>query len=311
MNNLPKVALVLSSGGARGIAHIGVIQELERLGYEIGSICGSSIGAVIGGLYAAGKLNEYRDWICSLDRMDVFNLMDFNIRSFGFIKGEKVFKHMAEWLKNINIEDLGIPFSCIGTDIYNRKEHVFTEGNLLKAVRASVAIPGILPPVKYPTGYIFDGGVSNPIPINRIQKNKNDLLIAVDLNAFVPNFKKEFNTLVKNTNKKLNTTDNSRLGRLKMLFQNAIIPMQKGDDTKTKDTPSYFSVMNGMFDMMQEQISRFTIETYPPDILVKIPRDICSTFEFHRSNYLIELGKSEIQKALTVSLGSNSLISDQ
>lgn len=311
MNNLPKVALVLSSGGARGIAHIGVIQELEKLGYEISSICGSSIGAVIGGLYAAGKLNEYKDWICSLDRMDVFNLMDFNIRSFGFIKGEKVFKHMADWLENINIEDLRMPFTCIATDIYNRKEQIFNEGNLLKAIRASVAIPGMLPPVEYPSGYFFDGGVSNPIPINRIKRTENDLLIAVDLNAFVPNFKNEIKISSKNLHKNSKTADDSRLGRLKMVFQNAILPIQSGVPKKTKENPSYFSVMNGMFDMMQEQISSYTIEAYPPDILVKIPRDICSTFEFHRSNYLVELGKTEIRKALNISENSIPLISDQ
>ncbi|RLD54901.1 MAG: hypothetical protein DRJ01_17410, partial [Bacteroidetes bacterium] len=145
---MKNVALVLSGGGARGIAHIGVIEELEKQGFEIKSISGTSMGALVGGVYAVGKMQEYKNWIYTLDKFDVFKLVDFNVGIQGLIKGDRVFNKMKEFISDRNIEDLEIFYTAVAADIINNKEVVFTEGSVYNAVRASVAIPTVFTPVK-------------------------------------------------------------------------------------------------------------------------------------------------------------------
>ena len=147
-----KVALVLSGGGARGIAHIGVIEALEEQEFEISSVAGTSMGALIGGIYALGKLEVYKDWLCTLDKMKVFALIDFTLSGQGFIKGDKVFHKMRELIADANIEDLKIPYTAVAADILNKKEVVFTKGSVLDAIRASIAIPTVFTPVKLENG---------------------------------------------------------------------------------------------------------------------------------------------------------------
>jgi len=162
------VSLVLSSGGARGLAHVGVIEELEHRGYVIAEIAGCSAGALVGGMYAAGKLPEFKDWICNLDRVDVFSLMDFTFSSRGFIKGEKVYQALKRVVPDQNIEELSIRFSCNAVDVNSGKEHVFTQGSLYKAIRASGSIPSVFIPAKAEKQHFIDGGVLNPVPISLI-----------------------------------------------------------------------------------------------------------------------------------------------
>ena len=178
-----RVALVLSSGGARGMAHIGVIEELEKHGFKISSVAGSSIGAVIGGIYAAGELDAYTKWMKNLQKLDVYKLMDFSISTQGFIKGEKVFKELKSFIPDRNIEELNIPFAALAADPRNRKERVFKKGSLYKAMRASVAIPGVVLPGRINDLDLVDGGVVNPIPVDHVQREKDDILVVVDLNS--------------------------------------------------------------------------------------------------------------------------------
>jgi NTE family protein len=194
------VSLVLSSGGARGMAHIGAIEALEESGYEIVSIAGSSAGALIGGMYATGKLPKFKDWICNLDKIDVFSLMDFTISSRGFIKGDKVFGELKKLIADCHIEDLNIPFVCTAVEIPSGKEHVFRKGSLYAAIRASVSIPTVLTPAKIHGKEYIDGGILNPIPLSLLPKEKRgEIVLAVDLNgpkeAFV-NFIEEKNKII-------------------------------------------------------------------------------------------------------------------
>ncbi len=177
-----RVALVLGSGGARGYAHIGVIEELERRGYEITCIAGCSMGAVVGGIYAAGKLPEYRAWIESLDYLDVLRLVDVSF-SLGMMRGEKVFGRIREILGEVNIEDLAIPFTAVATDLTNQQEIWFQEGDLHQAMRASAAIPSIFTPVLQDQRTLVDGGLLNPLPIVPVVSSHSDLIVAVNLNA--------------------------------------------------------------------------------------------------------------------------------
>lgn len=177
-----RVALVLGSGGARGYAHIGVIEELERRGYDIACIAGCSMGAVVGGIYAAGKLPQYRAWIESLDYLDVLQLVDVSFR-LGAIRGEKVFGQIREIVGEINIEDLRIPYTAVATDLTNQQEIWFQEGNLHSAMRASAAIPSLFTPVVQGNRTLVDGGLLNPLPIVPVVSSHCDLIVAVNLNS--------------------------------------------------------------------------------------------------------------------------------
>ncbi len=177
-----RVALVLGSGGARGYAHIGVIEELERRGYDIACIAGCSMGAVVGGVYAAGKLKQYREWIESLDYLDVLRLVDVSFR-LGAIRGEKVFGQIREIVGEINIEDLKIPYTAVATDLTHQQEIWFQEGCLHQAMRASAAIPSLFTPVMQGNRMLVDGGLLNPLPIVPVVSSHCDLIVAVNLNS--------------------------------------------------------------------------------------------------------------------------------
>ncbi|MDR9874074.1 patatin-like phospholipase family protein [Pseudomonas allii] len=203
-----RVALVLGSGGARGYAHIGVIEEIERRGYDIACIAGCSMGAVVGGIYAAGKLDEYRNWIESLDYLDVLRLVDVSFR-LGAIRGEKVFGQIRKIVGEINIEELRIPYTAVATDLTNQQEIWFQEGCLHQAMRASAAIPSLFTPVMQGNRMLVDGGLLNPLPIVPVVSSHCDLIIAVNLNATnqkhyqlpviqrPPAFKSRFNNLAR------------------------------------------------------------------------------------------------------------------
>lgn len=177
-----RVALVLGSGGARGYAHIGVIEEIERRGYDIACIAGCSMGAVIGGIYAAGKLDAYRNWIESLDYLDVLRLVDVSFR-LGAIRGDKVFGQIRKIVGDINIEQLRIPYTAVAADLTNQQEIWFQEGCLHQAMRASAAIPSLFTPVMQGNRMLVDGGILNPLPIVPVVSSHCDLIIAVNLNA--------------------------------------------------------------------------------------------------------------------------------
>ncbi len=276
-----QVALVLSSGGARGVAHIGVIEALLENDFEITSISGSSMGAVVGGVYAAGKLPEFKEWISNLDRLDVFKLMDFTFSTQGFVRGEKVFNEMKKFIDDEEIENLSIPLSVIATDIVNKREVVFKKGKLFTALRASAAIPSVLKPSLIDGVELVDGGVLNPIPIGYVKRKKDDILVVSDVNA--------------NASGKLKKPEPKEENKFTDLLEkwNSFFP----SDSKQKRL-SYFDLVANSVDLMQDRISDLILEINKPDILVKISRNVCGTFEFYRAAELIEYGKKEFNKSL-------------
>lgn len=209
-----RVALVLGSGGARGYAHIGVIEEIEKRGYEISCIAGCSMGAVVGGIYSAGKLAQYREWIESLDYLDVLRLVDVSFR-LGAIRGEKVFGQIRKIVGDVNIEDLRIPYTAVATDLTNQQEIWFQEGCLHQAMRASAAIPSLFTPVMQGNRMLVDGGLLNPLPIVPVVSSHCDLIIAVNLNSTnqrhyqlpviqrPPAFKSRFDSLINSLGSRL------------------------------------------------------------------------------------------------------------
>jgi NTE family protein len=177
------VALVLSSGGARGMAHIGVIDKLEENGFNITSVAGASMGALVGAFHASGDLQAYKEWILNLDKFDLFKLFDFTFSTQGFIKGEKVFKELKTFISDKKIEELPIPYVAVATDARHHKEIVIDKGSMYDAIRASVAIPTVLTPLYKDDMELIDGGVLNPLPINRIKRHDDDLLVVVNVSA--------------------------------------------------------------------------------------------------------------------------------
>ncbi|MFN8250883.1 MAG: patatin-like phospholipase family protein [Ferruginibacter sp.] len=259
-----KVHLVLGSGGARGIAHIGVIEMLQSAGYEIASITGCSMGAVVGGMYCAGSLQLYKDWLCTLTKTSVFSLFDFTFTKQGFVKGEKVLGKLKELAGDHEIENLPVPFTAVATDMMHKKEIHFTKGNLYKALRASICIPGIFTPVADEQHLMVDGGVLNPLPLNLVKKQPGEKIIAVNLNGAMP------------------------------------LPAGQQLTNGKPSSLSIISLLNNSYDLTQDRLTELMIQLFPPDILVEIPRNTCTAFEFYRAAELIEAGKQAWTKKILV-----------
>lgn len=177
------VALVLSSGGAKGLAHIGAIEELETHGYHISSIAGCSMGALIGGVYAAGKLEEFREWMKTVDKKKMLELTDFSLSLNHLVKGKKIIEAIMEFVPDVAIEDLPIPFCVVATDLKAGKEVLITKGSLFQAIRASISIPSFYEPVQRDGMILVDGGIVNPTPLNRVQRQPEDILVGIDVSG--------------------------------------------------------------------------------------------------------------------------------
>ncbi len=286
------VSLVLSSGGSKGLAQIGVINELEKQGFQISSVSGSSIGSVIGGMYAMGKLSEYTNWVKTLKRKDVWGLMDFTLATNGLLKGERVFNKMRTFIPDMPIEEMNIPFAAVATDILNEKEVVFTSGSFYEAIRASVAIPTIITPVKYKDTILIDGGVLNPVPIEHVARNKNDILVVVNLYG---QRKKEI--------KKSNVIENKNQASVKIkgLLKSISKLINSGD----RRSLGYFSLLNVSVLAMVHKIAKQNIEISHPDILISIPYESSRTFDFHNAEKLIKMGETAASKEISKYLNSN------
>jgi len=183
MERRRKAALVLGGGGARGIAHIGAIEELRDRGFEIAAVAGTSMGALVGGMYAAGHLDRFRDWLYSLDRYKVFGLVDFSLRTDGLVKGDRVIRAMQELVPDTEIERLPVPFTAVAADLLTGREVTIDRGGLYDAIRASISIPSLFRPVKRDGMVLVDGGTVNPLPVDRVRRTPGDLLVAVDVSA--------------------------------------------------------------------------------------------------------------------------------
>ena len=276
------IALVLSSGGARGVAHIAIIEELLNSGHNITSISGSSMGAVIGGIYAAGKLPEFTSWLSDLDYWDVFNLLDFSISSKGFIKGEKVFKQTEPYIPKVNIEDLPVPFVAVAADIVNKQQVVYNSGDLKAAIRASVSIPTLLHPIKQDNRIIVDGGVVNPVPVDLVKRIPGDKLVVVDVNANVPFVKPKVEPKEK-------TLINNLLSRYSR--------WRKSEQTKEVNL-GVWDMLNESFDLTQETLSKLMLDKHQPDLRIDISRKICDTMDFHKTPEIIALARETYHKAI-------------
>jgi NTE family protein len=281
MNEKKNVALVLSSGGSRGLAHIGVINALIEKGYHISSISGSSIGAVIGGLYAMNQLDTYVEWVSTLNMKSVWGLLDFTFNKQGIIKGDKVFDKMKTMIPDMLIEDMKIPFAAVATDLLNERDVAFTSGSYYEAVRASISIPAMLTPVKHGNSWLVDGGVLNPIPIEHVKRQPNDLLVVVNLHG-------------KSCGQTIKTIEEKEKSYFNLMFK-ALSMQQK---VPTSGQIGYYDLLNFTSAAMINKIVKMSIDKYQPDLVIDIPSDASGIFEFYKAKELIDLGKQLAFKKL-------------
>jgi NTE family protein len=275
------VSLVLGSGGARGLAHIGVIKWLEENDYEIKSISGCSMGALVGGFYAAGKLDSYEEWIESIDILDMLKLLDFK-ESGGIVSGERLLKKMQELVGNPLIEELDIKFTAVATDIDEQREVWINEGRLLDAIRASISLPLFFTPYSRNGSLLVDGGVLNPVPIAPSFHDSSDFIIAVNLGGEAtdePILKKQSN-------------DSSFSEKIKEYIGRLSLP-----ESIAKEDGMY-AVASKSFETMQGSMARMKLASYPPDIEISIPINLCGMFEFTRAKEIIEYGYERAKESL-------------
>lgn len=313
------VALVLGSGGARGYAHIGVIEEIERRGYVIECVAGCSMGAVVGGIYAAGGLDAYREWVSGLAYLDVLRLLDIGFGSMGAIRGERIFGRIHEMLGEIDIENLSIPFTAVATDLTNHQEVWFQKGCLHQAMRASAAIPSLFSPVRQGSRVLVDGGLLNPLPINPVVSAHCDLIMAVNLNANSNGYTLPVIARPAPIRRQLEGWMESL--SLRNLWGGQGREEEEGDDPRklaymTEDVSpaeaaaersedeqqpvqvdiqvgpaSMLELVHMSFETMQTSLTRYKIAGYPPDVVFDVPKRVCRFFEFQRAAELIELGR--------------------
>lgn len=276
------VALVLSSGGARGLAHIGAIEELESNGYHISSIAGCSMGALIGGVYATGKMNEFREWMKTIDRKKMISLTDFSFSLNHLAKGNRIIEAIMEFVPDMPIEDLPIPYCAVATDLKAGKEIVFNKGSLFEAIRASISLPSFYEPVQRDDMVLIDGGVINPIPLNRVKRQKGDILVGVDVSGH--DYKSQWEEMHRLTEWQKN--DKS----LKAKILDKLIP----DNIEF----NYYTVLSRTSSLMIRQNSILMAKLIKPDILVDIQMSRYGGFDYDKSEKLIAIGRQKTSQSI-------------
>ena len=276
------VALVLSSGGARGLAHIGAIEELESHGYHISSIAGCSMGALIGGVYAAGKLNEFREWMKTIDRKKMLGLIDFSLSLNHLVKGTRIIEAIMEFVPDVNIEDLPIPYCAVATDLKAGREVMFRKGSLFQAIRASISLPSFYEPVMLNDMILIDGGIINPLPLNRVKRQTGDILVGVDVSGH--DYKAQWYEMHRLTSMQKSDTS------LKTKILDMLIP----DNIEF----NYYTVLSRASSLMIRQNSILMTQLMNPDILVDIQMNRYGTFDFDKAEKLIAIGRQKTSQAI-------------
>jgi NTE family protein len=277
---MKSVSLVLGSGGARGLAHIGVIHRLEENGFAIQSIAGSSSGALIGGIHAAGSLDEYEQWVRAITKVDIVTLLDLSWGKSGLVKGDRIINTLVNLVGEKRIEELPIHYTAVATDVKNQREIWIKSGRLFDAIRASISIPLLFTPFRKRGIDLIDGGVLNPVPVAPTIGDETDITIAVNLAGAEEN------------PENLKSADPPPVAHPSPLHEKInrfINRLQRSVATSGRDWGAYDIAMQA-FEAMQSSIARQKLAAYPPDLVVEIPRNACQTLEFDRAAEMIELG---------------------
>lgn len=284
------VSLVLGSGGARGLAHIGVIRWLEENDFAIQSITGSSIGALIGGIYAAGKLDEYEQWVRSIRKVDMIALLDLSWDKSGLVRGDKLIDTLVNLVGELSIEDLPISYTAVATDLTGQKEIWIKSGSLFDAIRASISIPLLFTPFRYKGVDLVDGGVLNPVPIAPTFGDATDMTIAVNLNGPAGTSREPSEAVAPRRHP--SSPFHDRINRF-------ISRLQQSVKRRSRRDWGAYDVAIQAFEAMQSTIARVKLAAYPPDIVIEIARNACQALEFDRASEMIEFGYRRARECLS------------
>ncbi len=309
-----RVALVLGSGGARGYAHIGAIEVLHERGYEIVAVSGSSMGALVGGLHAAGRLPDYTEWVTSLSQRDVLRFLDVSLTGPGVLRVERVLAHMTKYLDGVQIEDLPIPYTAVASDLGARREVWFTSGPLETAIRASIAIPAMIAPIMVNGRLLVDGGVLNPVPMEPVIGVDADFTMAINLSGekihHFSNSPTRESAEQRPPHEWLDGFRRTAAGVWENDFVTSILArFSRTDDA---DRPDYDPLPPGLgitditwmsLDAMGSLITRYRLAALPPDVLVTVPGDSAKVLDFHRAAEMIGLGRRLTEAALDEAFG--------
>lgn len=276
----PTVSLVLGAGGARGLAHIGVIRALEARGYRIRAVAGSSMGALVGGIYALGELETYAEWVSALDQTDVLRLLDWTLAGGGLIRGRRIIDKLRELTGESDIEDLPIDYTAVTVDLERGRELWLNRGLLFDAIRASIAIPGVFTPHIHRGRTLVDGGILNPVPVAPTLSTVTDLTVVVDANAA---------SVYPPPREARPASDDTATSRLRSLRE--LIGGFGGDKPRVDSAPGLSAVLNGSLEIMQAAITRQHLAIFRPDVVINIPKNACMVHEFHRAEPMIALGQ--------------------
>ena len=295
----PNVALALASGGPRGFAYIGAIEELQARGYTITSVAGASAGSLVGGIFAAGRLQPFKQWLFGLDPVKVMALMDVSVSKNYLVKGERVINEIKSFVPDVNIEDLPIPFTAVATDLYTGEEVVFREGPLFNAIRASISIPSMFKPVKWKGRTLVDGGMVNTFPLNRVQRTPGDILVGFNVNqidaAQIQGFLDSRAAIAREKESEHNLLARIQAGmhqrQLEASASNSWIPVGADDN--------FASILQRSFGIMNCSLSRFAIELTPPDVLASLPYDSYhGVYGYSHAQEIAALGRQLMADAL-------------
>lgn len=280
----PNVALVLSSGGARGYAHIGAIEALEERGYHITTVAGASMGSLIGGMYCLGQLAEVKEWLFSLTRRDVVSLLDFTLSTNSLLKGDKVIRTLKEMVPDTPIESLPIPFRAIAADLVTQREVVFSKGSIYRAIRSSISMPSILKPIKVAHHILIDGGIVNPLPLNRVVRTEGDILVSVNVSAPASE----------------EIEERREAARLRQKGESRWLSLHRLMDTFTPDSvaSNYMTLITSAIDLQIQRNTVLTQKITPPDVAVNIPMNRFGVFDFNHAEQITQVGYDEMNKAL-------------
>ena len=294
------VALVLGSGGARGLAHIGAIEELEARGYRIRSIAGCSMGAMIAGMYAAGQLQDAKEWFLQVDQQVILKMVDLSISLNSLVKGERVIRELEKVVPDQQIQRLNIPCAIVAADLISADEVVFRSGSLFEAIRASMSIPLFFQPVQRGHKLLIDGGTLNPLPLNRVKRTKGDLLVAMNISGKdsmqikkpEPSYFAKAAELIEQHGIQLSPT---LLNLKKHIEQKEEERLENQD---LRGMVNYFSLADRMSDIQIQQNTHLMLQLMPPDILATMPQYAYSTFDFDRAEEIIEQGRLLMRNAI-------------
>jgi len=298
------VALVLGSGGARGLAHIGAIETLEERGYTITSIAGCSMGSIIAGMYAAGQLKEAKEWFLSVDKQLILRMMDINLLSGNsLVKGERIIKELEKVVPDRPIESLNIPCTLVATDMIHSDEVLFRTGSLFEAVRASISIPLFFKPVQIGQQLLIDGGILNPLPLHVVERTPGDILVAADISGKDSMPIEEVYEPI-DVEGKLAEVKKSGIPVPKSWEQQLRLLGRRVDhilEQRAKDLGrkvSFVSLLDRMSDIQIQQNTLLSLQLTPPDVHSVMRQYAYNTFDFDKAEEIIADGKRLMNEAL-------------